>query len=175
MWKIHSWKQLFRGSKVIIVNPHHFHLYIPIKIRMIASGSVAIARCSKLYSRREILPFLYVFSQKRRTFFDIIFSVYISTGNPISWIMMAPALTPRRINGGANNPGLRLYKFDTDTGQVSMKESLTLRILYTFVLKRMTFFDVDVKMSITENNSVHFLGGYCANVDYFCNWQIESL
>lgn len=40
--------------------------------------------------------------------------------------MMAPALTPRRINGGANNPGLRLYKFDTDTGQVSMKESLTL-------------------------------------------------
>lgn len=33
---------------------------------------------------------------------------------------MAPAVSPRHSTSGAtNNPGLRLYKFDTDTGQVT--------------------------------------------------------
>ncbi|KAF2879438.1 hypothetical protein ILUMI_26738 [Ignelater luminosus] len=32
--------------------------------------------------------------------------------------MLAPSLTPRRTTDGPNNPGLRLYKFDKDTGQV---------------------------------------------------------
>jgi len=38
---------------------------------------------------------------------------------PVSWIFIAPSVSPKRTSGGANNPGLRLYKFDTDTGQVS--------------------------------------------------------
>ncbi|RZF35548.1 hypothetical protein LSTR_LSTR014851, partial [Laodelphax striatellus] len=45
--------------------------------------------------------------------------VYSDQGQPVSWMLMAPAVTPRRTNSGsANNQGLRLYKFDTDTGQV---------------------------------------------------------
>lgn len=32
---------------------------------------------------------------------------------------MAPSVTPKKQNVGSNNPGLRLYKFETDTGQVS--------------------------------------------------------
>lgn len=33
---------------------------------------------------------------------------------------MAPSVTPKKQNVGSNNPGLRLYKFETDTGQVSL-------------------------------------------------------
>uniref|UniRef100_A0A6B2E4C8 Putative acid sphingomyelinase 4 n=1 Tax=Phlebotomus kandelakii TaxID=1109342 RepID=A0A6B2E4C8_9DIPT len=44
--------------------------------------------------------------------------VYSDMGKPVSWIMMAPSVTPRKMNVGANNPGMRLYKFETDTGQV---------------------------------------------------------
>ncbi|XP_023719561.1 acid sphingomyelinase-like phosphodiesterase 3a [Cryptotermes secundus] len=44
--------------------------------------------------------------------------VYSDTGHPVSWIFIAPAVSPKRTPSGANNPGLRLYKFDTDTGQV---------------------------------------------------------
>lgn len=44
----------------------------------------------------------------------------IITGNPVSWIMIAPSVTPKRTNGGSNNPAMRLYKFETDTGQVSI-------------------------------------------------------
>ncbi|XP_034178974.2 cyclic GMP-AMP phosphodiesterase SMPDL3A [Osmia lignaria lignaria] len=43
--------------------------------------------------------------------------VYSDTGLPVSWIMMAPSISPRT-TGGPNNPGLRLYKFETNTGQV---------------------------------------------------------
>ncbi|XP_076758581.1 acid sphingomyelinase-like phosphodiesterase 3b [Xylocopa sonorina] len=43
--------------------------------------------------------------------------VYSDTGLPVSWIMMAPSISPRTL-GGPNNPGLRLYKFETTTGQV---------------------------------------------------------
>lgn len=32
--------------------------------------------------------------------------------------MMAPSVTPTTTIGGPNNPGLRLYKFETNTGQV---------------------------------------------------------
>lgn len=39
-------------------------------------------------------------------------------GKPVSWMMITPSITPRKMNIGANNPALRLYKFDTDTGQV---------------------------------------------------------
>ncbi|XP_014603007.1 PREDICTED: acid sphingomyelinase-like phosphodiesterase 3b isoform X2 [Polistes canadensis] len=43
--------------------------------------------------------------------------IYSDTGNPVSWIMIAPSITPSA-PGGPNNPGLRLYKFETGTGQV---------------------------------------------------------
>ncbi|XP_076650576.1 cyclic GMP-AMP phosphodiesterase SMPDL3A isoform X2 [Halictus rubicundus] len=43
--------------------------------------------------------------------------VYSDTGLPVSWIMMAPSISPST-PGGPNNPGLRLYKFETNTGQV---------------------------------------------------------
>lgn len=42
-----------------------------------------------------------------------------SAGMPVSWIMIAPSVTPKKSNIGSNNPAMRLYKFDTDTGQVS--------------------------------------------------------
>ncbi|XP_017779074.1 PREDICTED: acid sphingomyelinase-like phosphodiesterase 3b [Nicrophorus vespilloides] len=44
--------------------------------------------------------------------------IYNEHGRPVSWAMLAPAVTPRRTTDGANNPGLRLYKFDKDSGQV---------------------------------------------------------
>ncbi|XP_066581214.1 acid sphingomyelinase-like phosphodiesterase 3b [Prorops nasuta] len=44
--------------------------------------------------------------------------IYSDTGSPVSWIMMAPSITPHRDDGGPNNPGLRLYKFETKTGQI---------------------------------------------------------
>jgi len=41
------------------------------------------------------------------------------TGNPISWLMIAPSIVPRKAGiGSSNNPALRLYKFDTGSGQV---------------------------------------------------------
>nr|CAD7570337.1 unnamed protein product [Timema californicum] len=44
--------------------------------------------------------------------------VYKNNGRPVSWMFISPAVSPRRTPSGANNPGLRLYKFDTDTGQL---------------------------------------------------------
>uniref|UniRef100_A0A336LRH4 CSON015030 protein n=1 Tax=Culicoides sonorensis TaxID=179676 RepID=A0A336LRH4_CULSO len=46
------------------------------------------------------------------------FRIVYDDGKPVSWMMVAPSLTPRKMNVGSNNPALRLYKFDTDTGQV---------------------------------------------------------
>lgn len=43
----------------------------------------------------------------------------IITGKPVSWIMIAPSVTPTKTPGESNNPAMRLYKFETDTGQVS--------------------------------------------------------
>ncbi|XP_058791126.1 acid sphingomyelinase-like phosphodiesterase 3a [Phymastichus coffea] len=43
--------------------------------------------------------------------------MYSDDDEPVSWAMMAPSITPYR-SGGPNNPGLRLYKFDIDTGQI---------------------------------------------------------
>ncbi|XP_046392438.1 acid sphingomyelinase-like phosphodiesterase 3b [Ischnura elegans] len=44
--------------------------------------------------------------------------IYSEDGLPISWMFIAPSVTPWRTPAGANNPGIRLYKFDTNTGQV---------------------------------------------------------
>ncbi|XP_058462845.1 acid sphingomyelinase-like phosphodiesterase 3b [Malaya genurostris] len=43
--------------------------------------------------------------------------VYSDNGKPVSWMMIAPSISPRRM-AESNNPAMRLYKFDTDTGQV---------------------------------------------------------
>lgn len=40
-------------------------------------------------------------------------------GKPVSNIYMTPSVTPKRSSSGFNNPGIRLYKFNSDTGQVS--------------------------------------------------------
>ncbi|XP_066258235.1 acid sphingomyelinase-like phosphodiesterase 3b [Euwallacea similis] len=44
--------------------------------------------------------------------------MYAENGRPISWAMLAPSITPKRSHDGPNNPGLRIYKFDKDSGQV---------------------------------------------------------
>ncbi|XP_031332581.1 acid sphingomyelinase-like phosphodiesterase 3a [Photinus pyralis] len=46
------------------------------------------------------------------------FRVIYNEGRAVSWAMLAPSVTPRRTSDGPNNPGIRLYKFDKDTGQV---------------------------------------------------------
>lgn len=54
------------------------------------------------------LVFLYCFFHLKMTII----------GKPVSWIMIAPSITPRKSLGGSSNPAMRLYKFETDTGQV---------------------------------------------------------
>ncbi|KAK6633579.1 hypothetical protein RUM44_004186 [Polyplax serrata] len=44
--------------------------------------------------------------------------VYSETGVPVSWMFLAPAVSPKRTTTVPNNPGLRLYKFNTNTGKV---------------------------------------------------------
>ncbi|XP_017136939.1 acid sphingomyelinase-like phosphodiesterase 3b [Drosophila miranda] len=45
--------------------------------------------------------------------------IYDAQGHPISWMMIAPSIVPRKAGiGSSNNPALRLYKFDTGSGQV---------------------------------------------------------
>ncbi|XP_073840990.1 acid sphingomyelinase-like phosphodiesterase 3b [Musca autumnalis] len=44
--------------------------------------------------------------------------IYDDTGKPVSWMMLSPSVTPRKMSVGSNNPAMRLYKFDTDSGQV---------------------------------------------------------
>ncbi|XP_017133891.1 acid sphingomyelinase-like phosphodiesterase 3b [Drosophila elegans] len=45
--------------------------------------------------------------------------IYDAKGIPISWLMIAPSIAPRKAGiGSSNNPALRLYKFDTGSGQV---------------------------------------------------------
>lgn len=46
--------------------------------------------------------------------------------------MMAPSVTPSTV-GGPNNPGLRLYKFETNTGQVRWGMTGALYILDNIV------------------------------------------
>ncbi|XP_054258449.1 acid sphingomyelinase-like phosphodiesterase 3b [Macrosteles quadrilineatus] len=44
--------------------------------------------------------------------------VYNEAGRPVSNIFIAPSVTPKRSSSGFNNPAIRLYKFNSDTGQV---------------------------------------------------------
>lgn len=70
---------------------------------------------NKIYSKK-------LFFQHRNFFSKAIYQIIeFVIGKPVSWIMIAPSVTPRKTNVGSNNPAMRLYKFDTDTGQVSSK------------------------------------------------------
>ena len=51
-------------------------------------------------------------------------SVPLLSGKPVSWMMIAPSISPRR-SSESNNPAMRLYKFDTDTGQVRQRTRAT--------------------------------------------------
>lgn len=58
----------------------------------------------------------------------------LSTGVPVSWMMVAPSITPNR-SGGPNNPGIRLYKFETNTGQVSSSMwNITPKVVKRYIL-----------------------------------------
>ncbi|XP_038222972.1 acid sphingomyelinase-like phosphodiesterase 3a [Zerene cesonia] len=46
------------------------------------------------------------------------FRVIYDEDRPVSWVLLAPSVSPHHDYGGSSNPGLRLYKFDTDTGKV---------------------------------------------------------
>ncbi|KAI5703350.1 hypothetical protein M8J75_010701 [Diaphorina citri] len=46
------------------------------------------------------------------------FRIVYDDNKPVSWMMMAPSVSPRRIPIGNNNPGIRIYKYDTVTGAV---------------------------------------------------------
>lgn len=41
------------------------------------------------------------------------------TDRPVSWVLLAPSVSPHRDPSESSNPGLRLYKFDTNNGKVS--------------------------------------------------------
>ncbi|CAH1183777.1 unnamed protein product [Ceutorhynchus assimilis] len=44
--------------------------------------------------------------------------IHDRNGRPVSWAMLAPSITPKRNHLGSNNPGIRLFKFNKDTGQI---------------------------------------------------------
>ena len=65
---------------------------------------------------------LFFTSQTRDETIVVSHVVVMTTGRPISWILLAPAVSPREPGlaegTGANNPAIRLVKFNTDSGQV---------------------------------------------------------
>lgn len=46
------------------------------------------------------------------------FRVIYDNDRPVSWALMAPSVSPHRDPVDSSNPGLRLYKFDINTGKV---------------------------------------------------------
>lgn len=40
------------------------------------------------------------------------------TGIPVSWVFIAPGVSPKKPGGSPNNPAIRLYKFNTETGVI---------------------------------------------------------
>lgn len=56
-------------------------------------------------------------------------------GVPVNWMFLAPAVSPKRTVTSPNNPGLRLYRFNTNTGKVLdyMQMYLDLKVINTEV------------------------------------------
>nr|XP_026484291.1 acid sphingomyelinase-like phosphodiesterase 3a [Vanessa tameamea]XP_026484292.1 acid sphingomyelinase-like phosphodiesterase 3a [Vanessa tameamea]XP_026484293.1 acid sphingomyelinase-like phosphodiesterase 3a [Vanessa tameamea] len=46
------------------------------------------------------------------------FRVIYDKEQPVSWAFLAPSVSPHHDPAGSSNPGLRLYKFDSDNGKV---------------------------------------------------------
>ncbi|XP_072940071.1 cyclic GMP-AMP phosphodiesterase SMPDL3A-like [Epargyreus clarus] len=46
------------------------------------------------------------------------FRVIYDKDQPVSWALLAPSVSPHHDPSGSSNPGLRLFKFDSDTGKV---------------------------------------------------------
>lgn len=97
-------------NRPIIPSPHHnlvvFHFIIYLKLCMLLNNIIF----GHKQTANTIWP---------RNFIRL-FAFSTPAGMPVSWIMIAPSVTPKKTNIGSNNPAMRLYKFDTDTGQVSI-------------------------------------------------------
>lgn len=72
-------------------------------------------RFLKLVKRNADIIVGQFFSNRHSDTFRV---VYNDSGSPVSWMLMPPSVTPRRTQGGSNNPGIRLYKYDNSTGNV---------------------------------------------------------
>lgn len=69
----------------------------------------------------------------KRALIKCISAIYVSE-KPVSWMMVAPSLTPNKSPGVSNNPGLRLYKFNTNTGHVSICSSKFCTCIHVMVI-----------------------------------------
>jgi len=71
-----------------------------------------------------------------------------ATGRPISWILLAPAVSPREPGlaegSGPNNPSIRLVKFDTNSGQVTLDH-------FSWLIRR--YFSTWVRNSVLNSPS----------------------
>ncbi|KAJ1530897.1 hypothetical protein ONE63_005737 [Megalurothrips usitatus] len=72
-------------------------------------------RFLKLVKRHADIIVGQFFSNRHSDTFRV---VYNESMSPVSWMLMPPSVTPRRTQGGPNNPGIRLYKYDNSTGNV---------------------------------------------------------
>lgn len=79
----------------------------------------------------------------------------IIAGKPVSWIMIAPSITPIKTTVGSNNPAMRLYKFDTDTGQVSRCDTSASIIIILCARAR-----ARVRIKYTKQNTIEWARTY---------------
>lgn len=59
--------------------------------------------------------------------------ICFDTDLPVSWALLAPSVSPHRDPAGSSNPGLRLYKFDTNTGKVRLATELANDFVLSFL------------------------------------------
>lgn len=99
----------------------------------------------------------------------IFFSFYcvMPTGKPVSWMMIAPSITPGRPNS-PNNPGLRLYKFETGTGQVS---TFKRTFIYVFLTLHRIFFYYS---SFYRAHGFFFILNVYLYIHKSVTWQIHN-
>lgn len=71
------------------------------------------------------------------------------TGVPVNWMFLAPAVSPKRTTSFPNNPGIRLYKFNTNTGKVIdyMQLYLDLKVKLKLIsLSKIKWFKIKFKL-----------------------------